>query len=457
VAGVAEGCVQAGCGLIGGETAEMPGMYGEDDYDLAGFAVGIADKSQIIDGSKVKEGDILLGLASSGIHSNGYSLVRRVFADFDGDALLPELNGKALKDVLLEPTRIYVQQVLPLVKDELVNGIAHITGGGFIENIPRMFSDDLAAEVEEDKIPVLPIFTALETYGKIKHEEMFEIFNMEIVIGRTAEMRIVDINTGISLSQHNIPYGATLFFKDGDSVKKGDKICEWDAYNAVTIAEYGGKVAFDSLIEGVTYREEAADEYSMHKEKVVIESRDKSRNPTIKIMEDKMELKQYNLPVGAHIMVENGQKIKSGDIIVKIPRAIGKSGDITGGLPRVTELFEARNPSNPAIVAEINGEVQMGKIKRGNREIIIRSKTGEEKRYSVPLSKQILVQENDYVRAGMPLSDGAISPTDILAIQGPTKVQEYIVNEIQEVYRLQGVKINDKHFEIIVRQMMRKV
>lgn len=180
VAGVAEGCVQAGCGLIGGETAEMPGMYREDDYDLAGFAVGIAEKSQIIDGSKVKEGDILLGLASSGIHSNGYSLVRRVFADLDGDALLPELNGKALKDVLLEPTRIYVQQVLPLVKDELVNGIAHITGGGFIENIPRMFSEDLAAEVEEDKIPVLPIFTALETYGKINHEEMFEIFNMGI-------------------------------------------------------------------------------------------------------------------------------------------------------------------------------------------------------------------------------------------------------------------------------------
>ena len=180
VAGVAEGCVQAGCGLIGGETAEMPGMYGEDDYDLAGFAVGIAEKSQMIDGSKVKEGDILLGLASSGIHSNGYSLVRRVFADLDGDALLPELNGKALKDVLLEPTRIYVQQVLPLVKDELVNGIAHITGGGFIENIPRMFSEDLAAEIEEDKIPVLPIFTALETYGKINHEEMFEIFNMGI-------------------------------------------------------------------------------------------------------------------------------------------------------------------------------------------------------------------------------------------------------------------------------------
>ncbi|MGO0054528.1 phosphoribosylformylglycinamidine cyclo-ligase [Streptococcus suis] len=180
VAGVAEGCVQAGCGLIGGETAEMPGMYGEDDYDLAGFAVGIAEKSQIIDGSKVQEGDILLGLASSGIHSNGYSLVRRVFADLAGDALLPELNGRALKEVLLEPTRIYVQQVLPLVKAGLVNGIAHITGGGFIENIPRMFADTLAAEIEEDKIPVLPIFTALETYGQIKHEEMFEIFNMGI-------------------------------------------------------------------------------------------------------------------------------------------------------------------------------------------------------------------------------------------------------------------------------------
>ncbi|HEL2297966.1 TPA: phosphoribosylformylglycinamidine cyclo-ligase [Streptococcus suis] len=180
VAGVAEGCVQAGCGLIGGETAEMPGMYGEDDYDLAGFAVGIAEKSQIIDGSKVQEGDILLGLASSGIHSNGYSLVRRVFADVSGDALLPELNGRALKDVLLEPTRIYVQQVLPLVKAGLVNGIAHITGGGFIENIPRMFADNLAAEIEEDKIPVLPIFTALEKYGRIKHEEMFEIFNMGI-------------------------------------------------------------------------------------------------------------------------------------------------------------------------------------------------------------------------------------------------------------------------------------
>ena len=301
--------------------------------------------------------------------------------------------------------------------------------------------------------------------GKLEFEELRTIVkedengvNLDVVIGRTAEMRIVDANTGITLSQYNIPYGAILYFKNGDLVKKGDKICEWDPYNAITITETSGKVVFDSLIDGVTYREEAADEFSLHREKVVIESRDKSKNPTIKIVDSEgNDLRSYNLPVGAHIVVDNGQSVKAGDALIKIPRAIGKSGDITGGLPRVTELFEARNPSNPAVVSEINGEVNMGKIKRGNREIIIKSKTGEEKRYLVPLSKQILVQENDYVRAGMPLSDGAISPADILAIQGPTKVQEYIVNEIQEVYRMQGVKINDKHFEIIVRQMMRKV
>ena len=299
--------------------------------------------------------------------------------------------------------------------------------------------------------------------GRLEFEELRTVTkhedegDFEIVIGRTAEMRIVDVNTGITLSQHNIPYGAKLFQKDGANISKGDRICEWDAYNAVTITELSGTVAFDSLVEGVTFREEATDEFSLHREKVIIESRDKSKNPTIHIMQNGMEVKQYNLPVGAHLMVEDGQEVQAGDVIVKIPRAIGKSGDITGGLPRVTELFEARNPSNPAIVAEINGEVQMGKIKRGNREIIIRSKSGDEKRYLVPLSKQILVQENDYIRAGMPLSDGAVSPADILAIQGPIKVQEYIVNEIQEVYRMQGVKINDKHFEIIVRQMMRKV
>jgi DNA-directed RNA polymerase subunit beta' len=299
--------------------------------------------------------------------------------------------------------------------------------------------------------------------GRLEFEELRTVVKQEeggefdIVIGRTAEMRIVDVNTGITLSQHNIPYGAKLYQKNGATISKGDKICEWDAYNAVTITELAGTVAYDSLVEGVTFREEATDEFSLHREKVVIESRDKSKNPTIRIMQGDIEVKQYNLPVGAHIMVDNGQEVKAGEVLVKIPRAIGKSGDITGGLPRVTELFEARNPSNPAIVAEINGEVQMGKIKRGNREIIIRSKNNDEKRYLVPLSKQILVQENDYIRAGMPLSDGAISPSDILAIQGPIKVQEYIVNEIQEVYRMQGVKINDKHFEIIVRQMMRKV
>ena len=227
---------------------------------------------------------------------------------------------------------------------------------------------------------------------------------------------------------------------------------------AVLVIEAAGKVRFDSMIDGVTFREEMADEYSLNRDKVIIESRDKSKNPTIIITDEHGEsLKQYNLPVGAHVMVEDGQDVKVGDIIIKIPRAIGKANDITGGLPRVTELFEARNPSNPAIVSEINGEVIMGKIKRGNREIIIKNRTGAEKHYLVPLTKQILVQENDYVKAGTRLSDGAVSPTDILNILGPIKVQEYIVNEIQEVYRLQGVKINDKHFEIIVRQMMRKV
>ena len=234
-------------------------------------------------------------------------------------------------------------------------------------------------------------------------------------------------------------------------------ICEWDPYNAVIISEATGRLSFENLIEGITFKEES-DEQTGFKEKVIIETRDKKKNPTAKLIGDDGEIiKTYNLPVGAHISIEDGQEVKSGEILAKLPRAVGKSGDITGGLPRVTELFEARNPSNPAVVSEIDGEVAFGKIKRGNREIIITSKTGEVKKYLVPLSKQILVQENDYVRAGIPLSDGAITPSDILAIKGPTKVQEYIVNEVQEVYRLQGVKINDKHFEVIVRQMMRKV
>ncbi len=280
---------------------------------------------------------------------------------------------------------------------------------------------------------------------------------IDIVIGRLGEMRIIDNNTGITLYQHNVPYGAQLYKQNGQNVKKGELICEWDPYNAVIISEFAGKISFESVIDGLTFREES-DETTGYREKVIIESRDKSRNPTVRILDSKgVEIKQYNLPVGAHIVVEEGEKVISGQVLVKIPRAVGKSGDITGGLPRVTELFEARNPSNPAVVSEIDGEVIMGKIKRGNREIAVRSKLGDEKKYLVPLSKQILVQENDYVRAGTPLSDGAITPLDILTIQGPIKVQEYIVNEVQEVYRMQGVKINDKHFEVIVRQMMRKV
>ena len=280
---------------------------------------------------------------------------------------------------------------------------------------------------------------------------------VNIVIGRLAEMRIVDKNTGIILSNHNIPYGSTLYIKHGSEVKKDTVVCEWDPYNALIISESTGKLIFDSVIEGITFKEES-DEQTGFREKVIIETRDKKKNPNAKLMsKDGEVIKTYNLPVGAHINIEDGQEVKTGDILAKIPRAVGKSGDITGGLPRVTELFEARNPSNPAVVSEIDGEVAFGKIKRGNREVIITSKTGEIKKYLVSLSKQILVQENDYVRAGIPLSDGAITPSDILAIKGPTKVQEYIVNEVQEVYRLQGVKINDKHFEVIVRQMMRKV
>ncbi|NMB52488.1 MAG: DNA-directed RNA polymerase subunit beta', partial [Bacteroidales bacterium] len=282
--------------------------------------------------------------------------------------------------------------------------------------------------------------------------------DIDIVIGRLAELRIIDKKTGIPLTTHSIPYGSKLYIKPGQEVEKGKLICEWDPFNAVIISEVAGKIGFDYLIEGVTYREES-DEQTGFREKVIIDSRDKTKNPAIKILALKggEELRVYNLPVGSHLVVDANKIVEAGEILAKIPRAVGKSGDITGGLPRVTELFEARNPSNPAVVSEIDGEVSFGKIKRGNREISIRSKTDEVKKYLVPLSKQILVQEHDYVRAGVPLSDGAITPADILAIKGPTKVQEYIVNEIQEVYRLQGVKINDKHFEIIVRQMMRKV
>jgi len=300
--------------------------------------------------------------------------------------------------------------------------------------------------------------------GKIEIEELKTVKGedsqgktVDIVIGRSAEMKIIDQNTNIVLTTNNIPYGAKLYVKNNSKVKKGTLICDWDPYNAVIIAETEGSILFENIIDGITYKEES-DEQTGFKEKVIIETKDKKTIPSIKILDKKKEIiKSYNIPVGSHIVINDKEKIKEGKIMVKIPRVSGMMGDITGGLPRVTELFEARNPSNPAVVSEIDGIVAFGKIKRGNREIIITSRSGEVKKYLVNLSKHILVQENDFVRAGIPLSDGSTTPADILAIKGPTKVQEFLVNEIQEVYRLQGVKINDKHFEVIVRQMMRKV
>ena len=279
----------------------------------------------------------------------------------------------------------------------------------------------------------------------------------EMVVSRLGEVRFVHPNTGIVLSTMNVPYGSSLYYKTNDVVAKGEKIAQWDPFNAVIVTEYAGTLKFNDVIEGVTFRAETDDTTGLT-EKIITESKDKSKVPTCDIINSKGEkVGTYNFPVGGHVVVEDGQTVKTGVTLVKIPRAVGKAGDITGGLPRVTELFEARNPSNPAVVSEIDGEVSMGKVKRGNREIIVTSKTGEQRKYLVSLSKQILVQEHDAVRAGTPLSDGVITPADILAIKGPTAVQEYIVNEVQDVYRLQGVKINDKHFEIIVRQMMRKV
>ena len=299
--------------------------------------------------------------------------------------------------------------------------------------------------------------------GRLEFEEVKSVNFKEgnktnaVVIGRSGEFRIIDPNTGTVLTTSNIPYGAKLHAKDKSIVEKGAVICDWDPFNAVILSEFAGKIDFVHIEEGMTFREES-DEQTGYKEKVIIETRDKTKNPEIKIVDEKKEvIKSYNIPVGAHIMVSKGQKIQTGDILVKIPRTTGKSGDITGGLPRVTELFEARNPSNPAVVSEIDGIVSYGGIKRGNREVIITSRDNEVKKYLVPLSKHILVQDNDFIKAGDPLSDGAITPSDILSIKGPGMVQEYLVNEVQEVYRLQGVKINDKHFEVIVRQMMRKV
>ncbi len=280
---------------------------------------------------------------------------------------------------------------------------------------------------------------------------------IDVVISRTSEVKIIDPKTKIVLSTNLIPYGSQLFIKNGDAVEKDQSICQWDPYNGVIISEFAGKVSYENVEQGVTYQVEI-DEQTGFQEKVISESRDKKKIPTLLIMGKGDEvLRSYNLPVGAHLMVDDNEKIEVGKVLVKIPRKSAKAGDITGGLPRVTELFEARNPSNPAVVSEIDGVVSFGKIKRGNREIIVESRIGEIKKYLVKLSNQILVQENDFVRAGMPLSDGSVTPEDILKIKGPSAVQQYLVNEVQEVYRLQGVKINDKHFEVVVRQMMRKV
>ena len=279
----------------------------------------------------------------------------------------------------------------------------------------------------------------------------------QIVVSRLAEVRFVEPKTGIVLLTQDVPYGSTLFKQDGDIVQKGDIIAQWDPFNSVIVTEAAGKVKFEDVIENVTYRVET-DEATKQSEYIIIESKDRNKIPACHILDENGELlRTYNFPIGGHIAITDGAEAKVGEILVKIPRVVGGGGDITGGLPRVTELFEARNPSNPAVVAEIDGVVTMGRLKRGNREITITSKVGDVRKYLVPISKQILVQDNDNVRAGTPLSDGAITPADILAIKGPTAVQEYIVNEIQDVYRLQGVKINDKHFEVIVRQMMRKV
>ena len=299
--------------------------------------------------------------------------------------------------------------------------------------------------------------------GKIQFEDIrtVETENSEgekvkVVMGRSGEVKIIDPKTKNILMTNHVPYGSFLTIKEGAKVKKGDQLCFWDPYNAVILSEFDGTIGFESIVEGITFREEL-DEQTGHREKVIVDTKDKTKNPAIIIKGAEDKEKSYSIPVGAHMAVEEGDKVIAGQVMVKIPRTMGKSRDITGGLPRVTELFEARNPSNPAVVSEINGVVTYGGIKRGNREIFIESKDGVKKRYLASLSKHILVQDNDYVKAGYPLSDGAITPADILSIKGPTAVQEYLVNEIQEVYRLQGVKINDKHIEVIVSQMMQKV
>ena len=300
-------------------------------------------------------------------------------------------------------------------------------------------------------------FDELATVPFVEEDEEGNDVKCEKVVSHLAEIRFIDPNTKIVLSTLNVPYGSSLYHKEGEIVDKDTVIARWDPFNAVIVSQYAGTLKFNDVQKDQTYRAEV-DETTGLEEKIITDSKNKSMVPSCDVIDANGEvLGTYNFPVGGHLAVEDGQTIKTGEVLVKIPRAVGGAGDITGGLPRVTELLEARNPSNPAVVSEIDGEVTMGKVKRGNREIIVTSKTGDQKKYLVSLSKQILVQEHDAVRAGTPLSDGSVTPGDILAIMGPTAVQEYIVNQIQDVYRLQGVAINDKHFEVVVRQMMRKV
>ncbi|MBL6647703.1 MAG: DNA-directed RNA polymerase subunit beta' [Flavobacteriaceae bacterium] len=343
-----------------------------------------------------------------------------------------------------EPVGVVAAQSIGEPGTQLTLRTFHVGGiaGNISEENSLSVRFDGLAEIED-----LKVVKSKDSDGK----------NVNVVISRTCELKVLDKKSGIVLSTNIIPYGSTILIKDGQELKKGDIVCQWDPYNGVIISEFGGKIEYENIEQGVTYQVEI-DEQTGFKEKVISESRNKKVVPTLLINDVKgKNVRTYNLPVGAHIMVEDGEKVEAGKILVKIPRKSAKSGDITGGLPRVTELFEARNPSNPAVVSEIDGVVIFGKIKRGNREIIIESKTGEIKKYLVKLSNQILVQENDFVKAGMPLSDGSITPNDILNIKGPSAVQQYLVNEVQEVYRLQGVKINDKHFEVLIRQMMQKV
>ncbi|MDC3170569.1 DNA-directed RNA polymerase subunit beta', partial [Bacteroidota bacterium] len=398
----------------------------------------------------VKSGDLINGLIADKIENSSVETVevRSALTCESKRGICAKCYGRNLatgKDVQMgEAVGVVAAQSIGEPGTQLTLRTFHVGGiaGNISEENSVISKFDGNIEIED-----------LKTV-KGKNNEGEEV---EIVISRTSEIKISDPNTGLTLSNNNIPYGSFLYVKNKKKIKKGTLVCEWDPYNGVIISDYAGKISYENIEQGLTYEVEI-DEQTGFQEKVIIESRNKKLIPTLHVKNSKNEIiRSYNLPVGAHLVVNDGDKIDLGKILVKIPRKSAKTGDITGGLPRVTELFEARNPSNPAIVSEIDGVVSFGKIKRGNREVIIEAKTGEVRKYLIKLSNQILVQENDFVKAGTPMSEGSITPNDILNIKGPSAVQQYLVNEVQEVYRLQGVKINDKHFEVVVRQMMRKV